>query len=185
MPKWRPTGSAGPSILSSRPPDRVPDYTRPATWEDVKRVARYLEENKVEYALIGGYALAAHGLVRVTEDIDVLVNPSLANSRRWIVALSRLPDGAARELESEPDVFGKQKRYAIRINDEFTVDVLPSAAGAAWEELRPFIEEIVIDDVPLRVLSLEGLLRTKLGARPKDQADAQAISRALEALGRR
>ncbi|HUG79618.1 MAG TPA: hypothetical protein VML57_19220, partial [Burkholderiales bacterium] len=108
------------------------EYTRPATWEDVKRVAAYLEEAGVEYALIGGYALAAHGLVRLTEDIDVLVNPAAANSRRWIVALSRLPDGAARELASEPDVFAKQKQYAIRINDEFTIDILPGAAGIPW-----------------------------------------------------
>ena len=115
------------------------EFTRPATWEDVKRLARYLEEAGAEYALIGGYALAAHGLVRLTEHIDVLVEPSLANSRRWIVALSRLPDAAARALESDPDVFAGQKRYAIRINDEFTVDVLPSAAGASWEELRPFV----------------------------------------------
>ena len=80
------------------------EFTRPATWEDVKRLARYLEEAAVEYALIGGYALAAHGLVRATEDIDLLVDPSPENSRRWIMALSRLPDGAARELEREPDV---------------------------------------------------------------------------------
>lgn len=160
------------------------EFTRPATWEDVKRVARYLEEAGVEYALIGGYALAAHGLVRLTEDIDILVDPAAANSRRWIVALSRLPDGAARELDKDPDVFGAQKLHAIRINDEFTVDVLPSAAGVPWSELRPFIGEIVLDGVRLRVLSLEGLLKTKSGARPKDRMDAEAIARALEKLVR-
>lgn len=161
------------------------EYTRPATWEDLKRVAQYLDEAGVAYALIGGYALAAHGLVRLTEDIDVLVEPSAHNSRRWIFALSRLPDGAARELESEPDVFADQKRYAIRINDEFTVDILPAAAGLSWEQLQPFIEDIELDGVRIRVLSLEGLLRTKQGARPKDQADAAIIARALEELGRR
>lgn len=161
------------------------EYTRPATWEDVKRLARHLEEAGADYALIGGYALAAHGLVRSTEDIDVLVEPSHANSRRWIFALSRLPDGAAKELESDSDVFAGQQRYAIRVNDEFTVDVLPSAAGASWEELRPFVQELEIDGQRIRVLSLEGLLRTKSGARPKDQADAGAIRRALELLGRR
>ena len=43
------------------------DYTRPATWDDVKTVARYLEEAGAEYALVGGYALAAHGFGRFTE----------------------------------------------------------------------------------------------------------------------
>jgi len=96
----------------------VPEFTRPATWEDVKRLAVYLDKADVEYALIGGYGLAAHGLTRFTEDVDLLVDPSPANSRRWILALSRLPDGAAHELAADPDVFGAQKRYAIRVNDE-------------------------------------------------------------------
>ena len=59
----------------------MPEFTRPATWEDVKRLALYLNEAAVDYALIGGYALAAHGMLRQTEDIDLLVDPSLENSR--------------------------------------------------------------------------------------------------------
>lgn len=158
------------------------EFTRPATWEDVKRLARYLEEAGAEYALIGGYALAANGLVRQTEDIDILVNPSVDNSRRWIVALSRLPDGAARELAADPDLFAHQKSYAIRINDEFTVDVLPAAAGVPWEALRGYVRDVMIDGIRVRVLSLEGLLKTKSGVRPKDQIDAAAITRALDEL---
>jgi hypothetical protein len=161
----------------------VPEYTRPATWEDVKTLARYLEEAGVEYALIGGYALAVHGLARLTEDVDILVNPSEQNSRRWIVALSRLPDRAARELESEPDVFAAQRTYAVRINDEITVDVLPSAAGHAWEELAPHVVQVALDDVVVKVLDLQGLLETKQTPRLKDRADADAIRRALALLG--
>jgi predicted nucleotidyltransferase len=163
----------------------VAEFTRPATWEDVKQLARYFEEAGVEYALIGGYALAAHGLTRLTDDIDVLVNPSAANSRRWIVALARLPDGAARELEMDPDVFAAQRRYAIRVNDEITVDILPGAAGYTWEQLQPHITEVVIDDARVKVLDLEGLLKTKEVPRPKDQADAEAIRRAIEVLKRK
>jgi len=163
----------------------VPGFTRPATWEDVKLLARHFEQADVEYALIGGYALAAHGLARFTQDVDILVDPSAANSRRWIVALSKLPDGAARELEADPDVFAAQKRYAIRINDEITVDVLPSAAGHSWEDLKRHIVEVEIDGVRVKVLDLEGLLKTKQVPRPKDQADAEAIRRALELLKRR
>jgi hypothetical protein len=48
-----------------------------------------------------------------TRDIDIVVDPSTENARRWIVALSRLPDGAAKELADEPDVFADDKRYAI------------------------------------------------------------------------
>ena len=83
------------------------EFTRPATWEDVKSLARLLDEAGVEYALIGGYALAAHGFSRFTEDIDILVNTSAENSRRWIMALAKLPDGAARRLAGRGGARGR------------------------------------------------------------------------------
>ncbi len=161
------------------------EHTRPATWEDVKVIARYLDEAGAEYALVGGYALSAHGFNRFTEDIDVLVSPSPENSRRWIAALAKLPDGAARELLAKPDVFAADKSYAVRINDEFTVDVMPSVGGLSWAELRAHITTLRLDDQSVRVLDLPGLLKTKQGSRPKDQMDAAVISAALAALKER
>lgn len=149
------------------------DRTRAATYRDVLEVARLLEEEHVTYALIGGYALALQGIVRLTEDIDVLVEPTLENSRRWIRALSKLPDGAAKELEGDETVH--RELYAIRINDEFTVDVMNSASGLAWADLAGYV--VRVDGI--NVVSLEGLLRMKQGGRLKDQADAEAIKNVL------
>jgi hypothetical protein len=160
----------------------VPEYTRPATWEDLKSLVRYLDEARVEYALVGGYAIAAHGFNRASEDIDILVNPSAENARRWVVALSNLPDAAVKELGTNVDVFRDDKRYALRINDEFTVDVMPSIAGHSWEKMRSYVETIDFDGLSLRVLNLEGLLLTKQGARPKDQMDAAVLKQAIEHL---
>jgi hypothetical protein len=42
-----------------------------------------------------------------------------------------------------------------------------------------------IDGVPVQLLDLEGLLKTKQGVRPKDQLDASVIRAALERLGRK
>lgn len=160
----------------------MPEYTRPATWEDLKRLAQLLNEAGAEYALVGGYAIASHGFSRQSEDIDLLVNPAAENSRRWIVALSLLPDGATRALEREPDVFADDKRYALRVNDEFTIDIMPSVAGHSWDEMQSYIETIDLDGVPLRVLNLEGLLLTKQGDRPKDRMDASILEQALAIL---
>lgn len=158
------------------------EYTRPATWADLRMLAQYLHEANVEYALVGGYAVAAHGFIRASEDIDILVNPSVENAHRWILALSRLPDHAARELADEADVFGDDKRYALRINDEFTIDVMPSIAGHSWSEMQRYIETIEFEGASLRILNLEGLLLTKQGVRPKDQMDAAVLRRALARL---
>jgi hypothetical protein len=74
------------------------ERTRAATYQDVLRIVELLDAEHVEYALIGGYALALQGIVRLTEDVDILVEPTLENSKRWVRALSQLPDGAAKEL---------------------------------------------------------------------------------------
>ena len=155
------------------------EYTRPATWEDVRHLAALLERHQVRWALIGGYAIAAHGFVRLSEDVDILVEPSQDNARRWIAALSELPDGAAAELAGEPDIFERGGPYAVRVNDEFTVDVMPAACGHAWAELAPYVERISIDEVSMPVLSLAGLLLTKEGMRDKDRADASVLRAAL------
>lgn len=176
-----PTDSAGPwrRWWTAR---GMADVTRPATWEDVKTLARLLDGEGVRWALIGGYAIAAHGFVRLSDDVDILVDPSAENARRWISALGQLPDGATKELVGQQDVFERRGPYAVRVNDEFTVDVMPSACGHGWAELEPFIEERVVGGVTLHVLGLEGLLLTKEGMRDKDRADAAVIRRALEAI---
>jgi hypothetical protein len=155
----------------------VADTTRPATWEDVKLLANLLADEGARWALIGGYGIAAHGFVRFSEDVDILVDPSPANTRRWIAALANLPDGATRELAGQDDLFEREGPYAIRVNDEFT--------GCHAFRMRPrekFVEERVVDGVVLPVLGLEGLLLTKQGMRDKDRADAAVLRRAIELL---
>ncbi len=157
-------------------------FTRPATWEDVVHTARLLNRAGVRYLLVGGYALAAHGYVRMTEDIDIAVAPDRENSRRWVLALSGLPDGAAGALASEADPFEGDELHAIRINDEFTVDILPSVSGIPFSELEGHREWMTLDGERIPVLDLQGLLKTKRGVRPKDQADAAVLVRAIERL---
>jgi len=160
----------------------VADFTRPATWDDLRVVAGLLNAGNVRYALIGGYAIAAHGYNRFSEDLDLLVDPSRENTGRWIAALSNLPDGACRELAGQDELFQQEGEYAVRINDEFTIDVMPSACGHRFAELEPFIEERSLDGVRLPILGLQGLLLTKEGMREKDRADRRVIEQALAAL---
>jgi len=155
------------------------ETTRPATWTDLLALARSLRETGARYALIGGYALAAHGYNRYSEDLDILVDPSRDNAPRWIDALALLPDAAAVELRGQNDIFEREGTYAIRINDEFTIDIMAAACGHSWSELAHFIVDVEIDGTTLCVLSLEGLLLTKEGMRDKDKADAAVIRRAI------
>ena len=155
-------------------------YTRPALWEDVLDLARRLNRHGARYVLVGGYALAAHGLVRMTTDIDIAVAPDPDNNRRWVAALAELPDRDAADLACEEDPFAGDLLHAIRINDEFTVDIMPSVAGVPFAALERHSERLVIDGEPIPVLDLQGLLDTKQHSeRPKDQADAALLREAL------
>jgi hypothetical protein len=149
------------------------ERTRAATYDDLRKIAEFLEAERTEYAVIGGYALALQGIVRLTEDVDIIVEPTLENAQRWVRALSHLPDGAAKELLGDCTLH--EEPYAIRINDEFTIDVMNSASGFTWAQLLQFRKRI--DGI--NVISLPGLLLMKQNGRLKDRADAEAIRRAL------
>ena len=61
-------------------------------------ILELMEKHGAEYVVVGGYALSFNGLTRQTGDVDILVPTTPENNRRWISALSKLPDGAAKEL---------------------------------------------------------------------------------------
>jgi hypothetical protein len=70
------------------------EYSRPATLDDLKLLLRPLNQHGVDYLLIGGYALAAHGYQRATTDIDVMVPATAQAGHRVKAALMVLPDRA-------------------------------------------------------------------------------------------
>lgn len=155
-------------------------FCRAATKADLKLLLKSLAENGVDYLLIGGYALFAHGYERATTDIDILVPATLESGERVIKALMVLPDQVARDIDREWFVdVDSDEHGTIRVADEFIVDVMFNACGETYETLSQFAESIDFDGVPLRTLNLEGLLRTKQTVRDKDRADRSILERAL------
>ena len=155
------------------------EFSRPATLEDLKLLLRSLNEHGADYLLIGGYALAAHGYQRATTDIDILVPGTPESGRRIRDALMVLPDEAAKDLQ--PEWFGEGEN--IRVADAFVVDLMLNANGETYDTLCRYSETIDLDGIPVRTISLEGLLRTKQTMRNKDQIDRIVIERALDVLG--
>jgi predicted nucleotidyltransferase len=152
------------------------EFSRPATLEDLKLLLRSLNEHAVDYLLIGGYALAAHGYQRATTDIDVLVRATAESGQRVKDALMILPDRAAKDLE--PGWFEEGEN--IRVADAFVVDVMLNANGQTFDTLRKYAETIDLDGVPVQTVNLEGLLLTKQTMRDKDIADRSILERAIE-----
>ncbi len=154
------------------------EFSRAATLDDLKLLLRSLNEHGVEYLLIGGYALAAHGYQRATTDIDVMVAATAQTGFRLKQALMVLPDGAAKEID--PAWF--EEGDNIRVADAFVVDIMLNANGQTFASLSPYAQVIDLDGIPVKTVSLEGLLLTKQTMRDKDAADRIVIERALAAL---
>jgi hypothetical protein len=153
-------------------------YSRPASLEDLKTLVNSLNVNHVNYLLIGGYALFAHGYHRATTDIDILVPATREAGENIRQALMVLPDQAAKDID--PAWFEEGEN--IRVADEFVVDIMLNAGGETYETLNRFAEVLNLEGIPVRTINLEGLLRTKQTMREKDMADRMILERALEAL---
>lgn len=150
----------------------------------LRLLARFREEG-VEYVLVGGQAVRLNGFLRATEDIDVLVRPTRENGERVKRALSFL--ASARDLDpawfeqdagQDPDEIEN-----IRVADDLIVDLLFAANGETYASMQPFVREIVVEGVPIRVLNIDGLLRTKTTVREKDILDRRMLERIKNGLG--
>lgn len=151
-------------------------FSRPATLDDLKTLLRSLNAHGVQYLLIGGYALAAHGYQRATTDIDIMVEATSQAGQHVKEALMVLPDQAAKDLE--PHWFEEGEN--IRVADAFVVDLMLNANGQTYDTLKRYAETIELDGIPVQTINLEGLLLTKQTMRDKDVADRIIIERALE-----
>jgi predicted nucleotidyltransferase len=154
----------------------VDEFSRPATLDDLKTLLRSLNQHRVPYLLIGGYALAAHGYQRATVDIDVLVPATAEAGQRVKDALMVLPDQVARDIE--PAWF--EEGDNIRVADAFVVGLMLNANGQTYATLCQYAQTLDLDGIPVQTVSLEGLLLTKQTMRDKDVADRIIIERALQ-----
>ena len=144
-------------------------------------LGRFREEN-VEYVLIGGQAVRLNGYVRATEDIDVLIRATRENGEKIIRALKFLD--SSREIKPEwfsPGTDGNVEN--IRVADSLLIDLLFAANGQTYESLQPYVREITLEGTPIRVLNIDGLIKSKTDYREKDLLDKQVLARIRDSLG--
>lgn len=65
-----------------------PEPSEAGGLDDLDRVVASLNKHRVEFLVIGGYAVVYHGHVRNTQDLDLFVRPTAENARRTVAALS-------------------------------------------------------------------------------------------------
>ena len=151
----------------------------------IQNVIRALEKHNIKYALVGGYAVALHGAVRGTVDVDIVIaltKASLEGSESAlgkIVLRSRLPVTAA-------DVYRFRKEYIENRN------------LAAWSFINPdnpieVVDILITEDVKnlktvtrqafgmkIKIASIPDLIALKKkSGRSQDIEDIKALEKLL------
>jgi hypothetical protein len=118
--------------------------------------------------VVGGFAIIAAGLPRMTADVDLMVAVDLENEAKVFSALSTLPDNAVRELQP-----GELQQYnVVRVGDEILVDLLRSAGGIEYDEASKHVVVRELGGVPIPFASPRLLWRMKsVTHREKDAGD--------------
>jgi len=134
-------------------------------------VCGLLNEGGVKYVVVGGFAVALHGVVRATKDIDLLIEPTLENAARALKALEGLTFGIARELDPA-DVVANPITI---IGDDPRVDLLTLAWSVRYADAAPKAQRVKIDGVEVPFADLDTLIRTKQTDRFQDKADLEDL----------
>lgn len=149
---------------------------------DYSDMLRALAGETVEFLLVGAYAMAVHGHVRATMDLDVWVKPCRENAPAVLRALRDF--GAPINDLSLDDLTTEGVVYQVGVAP-CRIDILTSASGLEFDPCRARARETSIDGVSVPVLSLDDLIRNKRAVgRAKDLADVEALE-ALKTSGER
>ena len=140
---------------------------------DFKEFLKLLNSHRVEYLLIGGYAVGYHGYPRATGDIDLWVAIRQNNAEKLVVALREFGLNAP---QLSADIF-LQENQIIRMGvPPMRIELLTTISGVDFDSC--YSERIVdvIDSVEVHIINLKHLKQNKQASgRYKDLDDLQYL----------
>ncbi len=109
--------------------------------KDFEDFFHVLNKNKVEYLVIGGYAVIYYTEPISTKDLDIFVNPTLRNSKRVYKSLKEFLNMELKDLK-EDDFAKKEIIYQIGISPN-RIDIINKIKGVnfetAWKRKKYFL----------------------------------------------
>ena len=138
---------------------------------DFRDLLAEFNAHRVEFLVVGAHALAAHGCVRATKDLDVWIRPESENAKRTLAAIRAF--GAPLHDLTESDLTTPGVTFQIGI-PPLRIDILTAISGVEFHEAWRERMETKFDDQAVGVLSRTHLLKNKRTAgRKQDLADVE------------
>ena len=141
--------------------------------QDFKEFAALFGSNRVEYLIVGGYALAAYGHPRYTGDLDFWIGADAANAQRALGALKEFGFGGLDIVLADLTVQG----HVIQLGfPPRRIDLLTSIDGVQFAPCYARRMVAPIDGLKLNFIALEDFKTNKRASgRLQDLADLQAL----------
>lgn len=149
------------------------------------RIFEALQRHEVEYLTIGGVAVNAHGHVRNTRDVDILVEWSTENMQRLAAALAALDarlfgvDADLLDIDPlDPKDLLSGGNFTLRTAagglDLFDPNEIPG--GRPYDEMRPRAMEAIVEGISIRAVGFDDLIRLKReSGRDRDLEDVATL----------
>lgn len=138
-----------------------------------------LQAADVDFLVVGAHAMAVHGHVRATGDLDLLVRPAAENATKVMHALSRFgaPVAAHGITEADFEVAGTVYQIGLVPN---RIDLLTSVSGVTFDECLENAPIATLGTHQVRFIGLAAQIKNKRASgRPKDLVDAEVLEALL------
>jgi predicted nucleotidyltransferase len=141
--------------------------------QDFKEFLKLLNRNKVEYLLVGGYAVGYYGYPRATADMDIWVAINQKNAGRIISVLKEFGFDSP---DLSEDTFLKEKQVIRMGQPPVRIELLTTLSGVGFDECFKEKTQVAIGDVKVNIISLKHLKINKAAAgRYSDKADLEKL----------
>lgn len=141
--------------------------------EDYKEILQIFIDNKIEFLVVGAYALGVYGWPRATGDIDLWVMASPQNSRNVYNALAQF--GAPMEQINEKTFCEQGIIFQIGVAPR-RIDVVTKVDGVDFQQAWAARQEFIIDGLKVPFISKQDLIKNKESTgREKDMLDAKQL----------
>jgi hypothetical protein len=148
----------------------------------VLEVCKALNESRIPYALVGGYAVALHGAVRGTVDIDLVIaldQGSFTAVDRVLKNLGlqpRLPVAAEQVYQFREEYIKNRNLIAWSFQDSQRpikqVDII-----ITHDVKKMYVVSLLVNGIRIKVASIDSLIEMKMqSVRPQDLEDVKALN---------
>lgn len=143
--------------------------------KDFREFLQLLNSKRIEYLVIGGYAVALYGYPRATGDMDIWIALSKRNAEKIVKALKEFGFDVT-ELKKE--IFMEKEKNIRMGNPPLRIEILTSIDGVKFSDCYKKREIVPIDNEKINFISLEDLKKNKKASgRYKDLDDVEHLQK--------